>query len=176
MSLIKKIVPSDEIIKILSKEIQEFGLDFAKDKGKGKLSMQAFDNYKNTIPKTAEIHKASGLWGAYGMDRTKEPFIKEVCDLLGAYECTNTMYYAPNSCIDWHTNSDNEGKRVYILFTNKPGIFRYRDPNTGEIIDDYDNVGWTQREFKVTKSAPLWHCVYSPGPRFAYGFNVNDNI
>jgi len=172
MTAIKKSVPSEEIIKLLSKEIKEFGLSFAKNITHGQMSKAAFDNYKDSIPKNSEIKKASMNWGAVDMKRMDQPFVQEVIKLLGAYECTNTMYYTPNSCIDWHTNSDNEGTRIYILFTSKPGIFRYKDPTTGEIVDDYDNVGWTQREFKVDKENPLWHCVYAPATRFAYGFNV----
>ena len=172
MSLIKKSVPSDEIIKILTDEIKTFALPFAKNIPASNVTKHAFDKFKNAIPKTTDNTKASTFYGNHDMKRTEEPFIKDVMKLLGAYECTNTMYYAPNSCIDWHTNSDNEGTRIYVLYTNKPGIFRYRNAQTGEIIDDVDYVGWTQREFKVDKTNLLWHCVYSPSARFAYGFNA----
>jgi Pyruvate/2-oxoacid:ferredoxin oxidoreductase delta subunit len=174
MSLIKKSVPCKEIIEILSKEIKEFGLSFAKDIKPGNVTKSAFDKFISAIPKTTDNVKASRYYGQYSMERRNEPYIKQVIDILGAHSCTNTVYYCPNSCIDWHTNSDNVGTRIYILFTNKPGIFRYKDPMSGKIIDDEDYVGWTQREFKVDKDNLLWHCVYSPSSRFAYGFNKND--
>jgi hypothetical protein len=170
--MIKKTIPSDKIIKLLSEEIKTFGVDFAKNIKPFNVTKSSFDMWKYSIPSSTEIYKACDTFGTFDMKRKDEPIIKNVCDELNAVHCTNTVYYTANSCIDWHTNSDNEGKRVYILFTSKPGIFRYKHPETGEIIDDYDNVGWTQREFKVDKTNLLWHCVYSPAPRFAYGFNI----
>jgi len=169
--MIKKSIPSENIIKILTEEIKNFGLEFAKGKPIGNVSKLAFDNFITAIPKTQDNTKASMNFGAFDMQRKDQPFVKEVIDILGAKSCTNTMYYTQNSCIDWHTNSDNVGTRVYIIFTNKPGIFRYKDPFTGTIVDDMDYIGWTQREFKVDKNNLLWHCVHSPSPRFAYGFN-----
>lgn len=170
--MIKKSVPSDNIIKILSGEIIEYGIPFSKNIPIGKITKDVFDSYKDISLEYDVVPKADMQYGTYNMERKKEPSIQEVIEELGAYECTNTMVYAKNSGINWHTNSDNVGTRIYIIFTVKPGIFRYRDPNTGEIIDDEDYVGWTQREFKIDKEKLLWHCVYSPGIRFAYGFNV----
>lgn len=170
--MIKKTVPDKRIIELLTKEITEYGLEFAKDIPKQKMTKTAFDIYKDSIPKEIDITQASLEYGAHSMNRKEHENIQQVKEILKAAHCTNTMYYAPNSCIDWHTNSDNDGTRVYIIFTSKPGIFRYKDPTTGEIVDDIDYVGWTQREFLVDKHNPLWHCVYSPGPRFAYGFNI----
>ena len=174
MNLIKKTIPCKEIIDILTKELKEFGLPFAKDKKKGNVTKKAFDEFLNGIPKTSDNNKSSEFYGNHSMNRTKELFIKQITNILDADFCTNTMYYAPNSCIDWHTNSDTPGKRTYIIFTDKPGIFRYKDPFSNEIIDDMDYVGWTQREFQINKNSLIWHCVYSPGVRFAYGFNKND--
>jgi hypothetical protein len=167
-----KTIPDDKIIKILAEEIKSFGIPFAKNIPNGIIDKSAFNYFKNSIPKTSDNTKASMDYGMYDMNRKKETSIKRVCDILGAKECTNTAYYTTNGCIDWHTNSDNLGKRVYIIFTSIPGIFRYKDPITKEIVDDKDFVGWTQREFIVDKTNLFWHCVYSPAPRFAYGFNV----
>jgi hypothetical protein len=170
--MLRKTLPDSNIIKILSEEIIVFGIPFAKTIKDGGLNKTAFDYFKNIIPSDYDNTKASSIYGQYDMERTTSPLIKEVCGILGADECTNTAYYTKNGCIEWHTNSDIPGTRVYIIFTTIPGIFRYKNPVTGEIIDDSDNIGWTQREFKVEKENPLWHCVYSPAPRFAYGFNI----
>ena len=169
--MITKTIPDDRIIKLLSEEIKSFGIPFAKNIPNGNVNKTAFDLFKNAIPKNSDNIKASINYGMSDMRRRDEPFIKKVCDILGAYQCTNTAYYTSNSIIDWHTNSDNVGTRIYIIFTTKPGIFRYKDPFTNEIIDNEDFVGWTQREFKIDKNNLLWHCVHSQAPRFAYGFN-----
>jgi hypothetical protein len=170
--MIKKSIPSDSIIKILTEEINTYGMPFSRDIPVGKITKAVFDAYKDIKIEHDAIKKADMSLGTYDMNRKQELPIKQVMAELGAHSCTNTVIYAKNSGIDWHTNSDNVGKRIYIIFTVKPGIFRYKDPITGEIIDDMDYVGWTQREFIVDKTNLLWHCVYSPGIRFAYGFNV----
>ena len=169
--MIEKRKPSQTIIDILTEEIRTFGLPFAKDKKSFGATKESFDRIKNMQGSETLNLKASMTWGTYDMQRKKEPFIKKVIKELDASCCTNTLFYSQGSFIDWHTNSDDPGIRTYILYTSKPGIFRYKDQTTGEIVDDLDFVGWTQRSFKVDKENLLWHCVYSPAPRFAYGFN-----
>lgn len=95
--------------------------------------------------------------------------------LMGASDCdvcTNTFIYEPNEVMGWHTNSDSVGVRVYYTYTyNGESVFRYRDPDTGEIIDSWDipNV-WMRREFVVSKEKPLWHTIATTGWRISYGF------
>ena len=174
--MIEKTRPSQKVIQLLTEEIKTFGVSFAKDKKSFNATKTTFDRMKDIKASESLNLKASMNWGVYDMQRKDQSFINEVIDQLGASYCTNTMYYSPGSFIDWHTNSDDPGIRTYILYTSKPGIFRYKDLNTGQIIDDLDYVGWTQRTFKVDKQNLLWHCVYSPAPRFSYGFNyVNKN-
>ena len=169
--MIIKTVPDQRIIDILSEELKSFGLPFANGKPNFLANLSTFDNIKDSIPKMDCLPVAQICWGTYDMCRKQESFIDDIKQILNANTCTNTLYYSSGSFINWHTNSDNPGIRTYILYTAKPGIFRYRDYLTGEIIDDYDYVGWTQRTFDVNKNNLLWHCVYSPSPRFAYGFN-----
>jgi hypothetical protein len=98
--------------------------------------------------------------------------IDKVCLLLGASKCTNQIAYPPRSHMKWHTNSNVIGKRTYYTFTAHVGAFIYKNYDTGETITDMDNVGWTVREFLVQKDKPLWHCVWSDGIRFSFGFNT----
>lgn len=171
MSSIKKFRPSEEIVALLTKEIQEFGLQFAKEQKPSIYTKAAFD--KLIIPENNEVEKILFSTGTFNMDRKASLNIIKVGELLNANQSTNTLFYTQKSCMPWHTNSDNLGLRTYIVFTTNPGIFRYKDPHTGEIIDDYDYVGWTQREFRIDKNNLLWHAVYSPGSRFSYGFNTS---
>jgi len=106
--------------------------------------------------------------------------IEEIKNFICADECTNALMYPKNTIMHWHTNADLIGTRAYIIYTKEPGIFRYQNPKTKEIVDDYDNVGFTGRLFPVgkTKEDLLWHTVWSPGKRFSFGFNfgeVSDN-
>ena len=172
--LIKKTVPDKRIIELLGKEIKEFALPLLKEEKDSVHTKAVFDKLK--IPKIGnDIEKIVFPTGTYQMARKADsPEVNEVLSILKADECTNTLYYKKNGCMPWHTNSDNPGKRIYIVFTTKPGIFRYKNPYTGEIVDDYDYVGWTQREFIVDIQNLLWHAVWSPAPRFAYGFNIKN--
>lgn len=96
--------------------------------------------------------------------------LKEAIDALGVASSTNCIAYGPNSKMDWHTNTNNEGLRTYYSFTVKPGRFIYIHPETGQMIVDTDQVGWTVRQFEIRKDKPLWHCVWADGVRFSFGF------
>ncbi len=89
----------------------------------------------------------------------------------------NFYYYPPNTMMTWHTNSNAIGTRVYYTLVSGGDIFRYRDPNTKEIIDVYGKDGWNVKRFKIgnTKEDLLWHTIYSKGPRFSFGFNLLDD-
>jgi hypothetical protein len=169
--MIVKKIPSKEIIDILTNEIKFFGLDFAKTKPNLMASLSVFNSFKDKIPNFDILKQANSDYGTYDMDRKNHKVIEDVKNILKADSCTNTLYYSKGSFINWHTNSDFPGTRSYIIYTTKPGIFRYKDQKTGNIIDDIDYVGWTQRTFEVDENNLLWHCVYSPSFRFSYGFN-----
>jgi hypothetical protein len=73
----------------------------------------------------------------------------------------------------WHTNSDDPGTRIYYTYSNKLSIFRYIDKDTGQIVDDIDNVGWTARKFDITdESNPFWHTIWTSSLRFSFGFKL----
>lgn len=91
--------------------------------------------------------------------------------LLEANKCTNAIVYRAGGIMDWHTNSNVVGTRMYYTFTMDDGYFRYINPKTGEEFLDKDNIGWTAREFKIEKESPLWHCIWTRKIRFSFGFN-----
>lgn len=97
-------------------------------------------------------------------------YVEKASALLGGNLNTNCIVYPPNSSMEWHTNSDREGIRTYYTFTVKAGCFIYIHPETGEMIVDEDQVGWTVRQFEIRKDKPLWHCVWANGVRFSFGF------
>ena len=100
-----------------------------------------------------------------------DALLEEVKGLLQSSGVTNKLVYPPHSCMRWHTNSDTQGVRTYYTFSVKAGVFIYKDQETGEIVEDVDKVGWTVRQFDVNAEKPFWHCVWSDGIRFSFGFN-----
>lgn len=96
--------------------------------------------------------------------------VKGITSILNYDRCTNAKISPAMSVLNWHTNSDFPGTRIYYTYTEKEAIFRYRDPATGEIIDDYDNFGWTVRQFEIPKDSLFWHAVWSEGTRYTFGF------
>lgn len=81
------------------------------------------------------------------------------------------IWYPKNGYMGWHTNSNNKGYRMYCTHAreNNKSFFRYRDPESGEIITSWDKEGWNFRIFLISEKH-LWHCVYSETDRFSIGY------
>jgi hypothetical protein len=92
--------------------------------------------------------------------------------LIGARRCTNAVLYPEMSIMDWHTNSNDVGTRIYYTLTEGEAIFRYIDFD-GIEKEDHDNVGmWTVRSFPISDKNLLWHTIWTEKKRYAFGFNV----
>jgi len=90
-------------------------------------------------------------------------------------ENTGNFLYLNSGYMEWHTNYDNIGDRIYITYCleDNKSFFRYYDYESGKIITDYDNKGVTIRKFTVTGSEPyFWHSVASKCDRISLGFNI----
>ena len=83
------------------------------------------------------------------------------------------IWYPINGFMGWHTNSNNKGFRVYCTFAKEgnKSFFRYRNPETDEIITSWDKEGWNFRIFKIGE-LNLWHSVYSQTDRFSIGYSI----
>lgn len=82
--------------------------------------------------------------------------------------------YQENGGMSWHTNRDQQGLRVYFSYAYKPNssYFRYQDPETQEIITDWDGEGWEARVFEISPERDFWHCVgTTSAKRFSAGFS-----
>lgn len=81
--------------------------------------------------------------------------------------CKNGIWYPPGGWMDWHTNSNNPGKRLYVSWseTGDSGMRWYRD---GEVVNDPDQQGWNVRIFDT----PQWHMVYADCWRFSVGWKI----
>lgn len=96
---------------------------------------------------------------------------KVFSDKLQAYGISGRIWYPPAGYMGWHTNDDNRGFKFYCAFAREgqKSFFRYRNPETGDIITAWDKEGWNFRLFKVTENL-LWHCVFSETDRFSIGY------
>lgn len=77
-------------------------------------------------------------------------------------------YYPPGGHYGWHTNSNNPGKRLYLVHVLDGGKSFFRWIENGEAKTSYDEQGWNARLFPV----PCWHCVYSDTERISIGFRM----
>ena len=82
--------------------------------------------------------------------------------------------YPPGGYMGWHTNWQNPGWRLYVNYAEKPGksFFRYRDPETHEIVTSPDRE-LNFRLFRVSSGKPFWHTVYSDTFRYSLGYKIS---
>ena len=81
--------------------------------------------------------------------------------------------YPQNGYMGWHTNSNVPGFRLYLSHVeagNSSG-FRYRDPDSGNVVSDWDEAGWNFRCFR-TDLSPFWHSVWSHTDRISLGYGI----
>ena len=110
-----------------------------------------------------------------------DEFIPEIKKMVGQDDIVSGGFiiYPPTGYLGWHTNYDVPCKRLYITYASedKKSFFRYRHPDTKEIITDYDDRGITIREFNVFDKPPyFWHCVGSDCVRISFGYRINPPI
>lgn len=80
---------------------------------------------------------------------------------------TNCIGYPPNGGMDWHTNGNDPGIRIYLSWSENgnSGMVWYKN---NQIIVDKDNIGFNIRQFKT----PCWHKVWSKCYRLSLGFKI----
>ena len=126
---------------------------------------------KSVPQKEEDIHKGGSADAISLPEYEDSQEIRYVRRLLKNADTKNALVYSPLSAMYWHTNSDSPGLRTYYSFSLGRSVFKYRDPNTGEIYEDWDNKGWTARQFNITEERPFWHCVWTSARRFSFGFS-----
>lgn len=110
----------------------------------------------------------SDVGGGFGEIADPAGVLKRVA--LGVQgECTGAFVYPAHSCMDWHTNSNRPGQRVYYIYSEGGGVFRYV-ASDGRIVDDEEGPGWIARAFTIPRQGWLWHTIYAETPRWSFGF------
>ena len=179
MIYFKKEPAEAEVTNLLSQviKINSFDNRLVEFEEYNKMSEKDFLGYnnipENNLPVDHGVKYSKKGFVNIGLGPDAEKLIDQVKDILGYHECTNALRYPEKSYMDWHTNSNVQGLRTYYVYNEKKGIFKYRNPDTGEIINDYDEPGWTKRSFFIHREHLLWHSVWSEGVRYAFGFNKN---
>lgn len=79
-----------------------------------------------------------------------------------------TWYPPGEGYLGWHI--DRDGDRLYSAFAEGESFFRYRDPDTQEIVTSYDDPGWNFRIFTFDANNPMWHCVRAKDLRVSVGY------
>lgn len=161
MDLKKDVDP--EVCEVLKKIIVDSKDIWTKDKQTKETSLDSFLSYG--IPKGNINTTFSGP----SLCELNNDKLLKVQQMLNADSCSKAGYMHPNSCMFWHTNSNNVGQRIYYTFSTGRGIFRYLDRD-GKIKEDWDNKGWTKRVFNITDVNPFWHSVWAEKGRFSFGF------
>ena len=143
------------------------GFDFDKN-WEDAFKLPNFDEYDFIPSKNAKIFDRS----------IADEFIPEIKKMVGQDDVISGGYiiYPPTGYLGWHTNYNVPCKRLYITYASedKKSFFRYRHPETKEIITDYDDIGITIREFNVFDKPPyFWHCVGSDCVRISFGYRIN---
>lgn len=164
MPLINKHKPDTFITSILEHIIEEESPKIKKVVAKRSLTKEVF--LERPIPPFDIKVNSSGVTLDPKYFQTLDPLALT----LGAVNCSASHYLPPNSQLPWHTNSDTAGKRLYYTYGDGSGIFRYKDYNTDKIHEDYDEQGWTVREFYIPSDQLFWHTVYAGTGRHTFGF------
>tara|TARA_Y100001938_G_scaffold71006_1_gene98439 strand:- start:662 stop:1288 length:627 start_codon:yes stop_codon:yes gene_type:complete len=89
----------------------------------------------------------------------------------GCFLKSNGVHWYPkNSYMGWHTNSDQPGDFLYLVWAEEDNksFFRYKDTDTGEIITKWEKRGWQVNRFET----PMWHCVASYTNRISIGYRI----
>jgi len=88
------------------------------------------------------------------------------------FSVAKTWYPKGGGYIGWHV--DEDGDRFYSAYAEGKSFFRYRDPQTKEIITSWDTPGkWNFRIFTFDAENPMWHCVKAEDVRVSVGYRFN---
>jgi hypothetical protein len=85
------------------------------------------------------------------------------------HRISGRMIYPPGGFMDWHTNGDWPGTRMYAAWSEdgNSGMLWFKD---GKTVVDYDKPGWNIRTFKC----PEWHAVFASCWRVSIGGHLED--
>ncbi|MDX2074082.1 MAG: hypothetical protein SFX19_06940 [Alphaproteobacteria bacterium] len=105
-----------------------------------------------------------------------DPAIAPMKKLLGGHweRGGGFLYPAENGFMDWHTNHNNPGPRIYLVWCEEGGkSCFFTSPDGGKTINkSYEPAGWSVNVFMLgDEKNPYWHAISSGGTnRISLGF------
>jgi len=114
-------------------------------------------------------HPMDTRW-IFGVNSQRPDFAKQKIE---GFKRSGVYGYPPNTYCGWHTNSNNEGERTYIIYADEDNksFFRYYDEEKDEVVTKWEKKGININKFTISKEKPLWHCAGSFCNRISVGFN-----
>ena len=141
-------------------------LKFPKIKLDNNLTHKSIPLYD--IPKTTMNDGHVGLYGwEIVIQQTKTILENIIQDVV--IPNMQMIYYPNNGYMNWHTNSNNPAKRIYLVRStdNPKSRMKFKD----RIIED--KPMWSVNIFDVKKDT--WHCVDAKTERLSLGFQYKGN-
>jgi hypothetical protein len=140
--------------------------------------------YKKLLNTHTDISKARDVYendNRIFLDRNDYHFLELKSNLTKLLNLplkdTGFYLYPPFSYCGWHTNSDEEGHRIYYVYSMEENKSFFRSIDNGNIITKYDKLGWNKNEFDLYKNVDKlnWHCIGSYTNRLSIGFTILEN-
>lgn len=88
---------------------------------------------------------------------------------------TYKKYNNIDSFMGWHTNCNNPGHRMYLVYNthDNSSCMRFIDNKTEKVITKWEPKGWTLNYFYISDCEdPLWHSIYTKKERYSLGFKI----
>ena len=174
-----------DLVKLFKPQLDEF-LKYYKDlkiislPPRPEISNQSRHVYDISSSKALDLAKSmrsenrSIIADQFQLDDLDPNMIDELSNIINQnLQISGCFLYPENGGMSWHTNNDYPGIRIYFSFAYKSNcsFFRYQNPETGEIITDFDKEGWQCRVFSVGGKQSFWHCVQTlDSKRLSIGF------
>lgn len=108
-------------------------------------------------------------------DASQHPNLRpEIADLrIEGYKRSGFFAYPENTFCGWHTNSNNVGERLYVVYADQDekSFFRYYDSEKDEVVTKWEKKGININKFTCSQENLFWHCAGSYCNRISVGFN-----
>ena len=132
-------------------------------------TIEAIIKDKTTLKK----YSFNRIWG----ETEGGTYFRETIGKLLEYQRYYTSAYVPKGFVSWHADDDIAGYYLMFSYTKSgKGFFKYRDPNTNQIVNLNDNPGWMVRSgiLGTKENEVLWHCASAEQDRYTILFMYDD--
>jgi len=102
---------------------------------------------------------------------------KELPAFIGAHSNALFNYYPCKGHVGWHTNWNANAYQILFSWSETgESWFKYRDPETKEVVTVQDKPGWNCRHYyfghQSERDHHCWHAMYTECERVTLAFKV----